>query len=94
MWLRRIKNSKYDVMEEGMTMNRLGKWCYWQTECSDFDGFACMASSASGHVFVCTFKEDGEFFERGTLNNRPWRSPIHPTGGGLCEDFRSPEDEI
>ena len=77
-----------------MTKEGLKPWCHWQVKCSDLGGFACMASSSSGHVFECTFKEDGEFVENGELNHRPWRSPIHPTGGGVCQDYRRPEDEF
>ena len=51
-----------------------------------------MASSASGHVFECTFDPNGVFIERGVINGKKWISPVHPTGGGLCEDYREVED--
>jgi len=74
-----------------MTQEGLKEWCHWQVPSSDCDGFACMASSASGHVFECTYDEDGEFVDRGMLNGKPWRSPIHPVGGGACEDYEEVE---
>lgn len=71
-----------------MTQEGRKPWCFWQSECSDYDGFACMASSSAGHVFECTFDEHGEFIDSGIINGEPWLRPIHPTGGGACEDCR------
>jgi hypothetical protein len=66
-------------------MTELGtpKWCYWQVECLDFKGYACMASAAEARVFECTYNKDGQY-TRG--------KPRHPRGGGLCEDFRVSEE--
>jgi hypothetical protein len=74
-----------------MTKKKAVQWCYWQSKCSDFDGFACMASSASGHVFECSFCKDGQWVDRGMLNGKKRRSPIHPEGGGVCEDYMETE---
>jgi hypothetical protein len=77
-----------------MTKPNLKPWCEWQVPCCDFDGFACMASSASGHVFECTFRKDGKWLkQKGTVNGRHRNKPIHPTGGGVCEDWQPPEKE-
>jgi len=73
-----------------MTEKNALAWCYWQSTCPDFKGFACMASSASGHVFECSFNKDGDFIDRGMLNGKPRRSPVHPNGG-VCEDFCDPD---
>ena len=58
-------------------------WCYYQVECTDYEGYACMANAVEGHVFECSFDKDGEY-TRG--------QPIHPTGGGVCEDFKVTEE--
>ena len=63
-------------------------------ECLDYDGFVCMASSASGHVFECTYKKDGHWVDAGTPN----RKPQHPGSErgryeGICEDYKDLEEE-
>lgn len=69
-----------------MTLKSQNKWCKWQTECIDYNKFACMASSASGFVFECTYNENGKFVEYGLADTKR-RKPIHPVGGGICEDY-------
>jgi hypothetical protein len=76
-----------------MTKENSVPWCFWQTRCADVEGFVCMGSSASGFVFECTFCKDGPWVDRGVLNGKQRRSPIHPEGGGVCEDYMEIEDD-
>lgn len=78
-----------------MTQPGLKPWCSWMIKCCDFEGFACMAHAASARVFECTFSKDGPWCERGkSWNGMDIRKPIHPIGGGVCEDYESMEEAV
>ena len=82
-----------------MTKEGLVPWCEWQVEACDIEGFACMASSASGHVFECTYKKDGYWLDCG----KDWQGnkilkPQHPSQKpgeycGICEDYKPYKEE-
>ena len=78
-----------------MTQPNLKPWCYWMIECCDYEGFACMAHSAEGRVFECTFSKEGPWCDRGKgWDGRDYQKPIHPEGGGVCEDYESMEEAV
>jgi hypothetical protein len=78
-----------------MTKPGLVPWCEWQVPASDCEGFACMASSASGHVFECTYREDGHWILDAKGKRKKPQHPSQKPGRyeGICEDYKPPEKE-
>lgn len=62
------------------------QWCYWQSCCGDYVGFACGAQLADGVVFECPYTKD----DIDPLHKLPRKKSQRPDAGadGVCRDYK------
>jgi hypothetical protein len=67
------------------------KWCVCQQNCTDLEGWVCMAHLAEGWIPECPYKESD--IDPGI--RRPVKKNMPQGGGdGVCQDYQSYVEKV